>query len=192
MVPLFSDNLSEPEQIELLEIARQSIKSGLTSGTGLQIDSENLADNFLARVGVFVTLTKLEVLRGCIGSMESPQPLAQSVANAAFNSAFRDARFPPVDVTEVDKICIEISVLSELEPIDVINRADLLAKLISGQDGLVLEDAGYRSTFLPKVWEMVGSPEEFLDHLLVKAGLTVDYWSETISFKRYSAFSFAE
>jgi len=192
MVPLSSNNFSETEQIELLEFARQSINSGLTSGTGLEIDSQNLAGNLLARLGVFVTLTKLGILRGCVGSIESPQPLAQSVANAAFNSAFRDARFPPVDVTEIDKIRIEISVLSELEPIDVINRADLLAKLISGQDGLVLEDTGYRAIFLPKVWEMVSSPEEFLDHLLVKAGLTVDYWSETISFKRYSAFSFAE
>lgn len=192
MAPLFSNNLSESEQAKLLEIARQSIDSGLTNNTALQIDIENLADNLLAQVGVFVTLTKSGVLRGCIGSVESPLPLVQTVANAAFSSAFRDIRFPPLEATEVENICIEISVLSELEPIAVNDRANLLVQLKLGQDGLALEDAGYRSIFLPKVWEMVSSPEEFLDQLLLKAGLPVDHWSKTIIFKRFSAFSFAE
>ena len=192
MVPLFSNNLSESEQVKLLEIARQSIDSGLTNNAALQIDIENLADNLLARVGVFVTLIKAGGLRGCIGSVESNLALAQEVANAAFSTAFRDTRFPPLEATEVESICIEISVLSELEPIAVNDRANLLVQLKSGQDGLALEDAGYRSIFLPKVWEMVSSPEEFLDQLLLKAGLPVDHWSETIKFRRFSAFSITE
>jgi AMMECR1 domain-containing protein len=57
---------------------------------------------------------------------------------------------------------------------------------------LLLEDGRYRSTFLPKVWDMITDPEEFLDQLLVKAGLTGGYWSETISFKRYRTLSFGE
>ncbi len=192
MAPLFFINLSESEQRELLVIARRSIDSGLTSDTALQLDSDNLADNFLAQFGVFATLTKSGVLRGCIGALESSMPLAQTVANAAFSSAFRDARFAPLDVTEVDEIRIEISVLSELVFLDVNDRKDLMVQLNSNQDGLLLEDAGYRATFLPKVWEMVSGPDEFLDQLLVKAGLAVDYWSETICFKRFSAFSFGE
>jgi AmmeMemoRadiSam system protein A len=191
MAPLFSNNLSESEQNILLSIARQSIDSGLTSNTALLIDSENLDDNLLAPLGVFVTLTKSGALRGCIGSVESTLPLAQAVANAAFSTAFRDPRFPPLEATEVDILRIEISVLSALEPIAVNDRADLLAQLKSGQDGLVLEDSCYRSIFLPKVWEMVSSPEEFLDQLLLKAGLPVDHWSEKIRFKLFSAFSFA-
>ena len=192
MAPLFFINLSESEQSELLAIARQSIDSGLTSDTALQLDSNNLADNFLVEFGVFVTLTKSGVLRGCIGALESSLPLAQTVANAAFSSAFRDARFAPLDVTEGSEICIEISVLSELEPLDVSDREDLVEQLSSAQDGFLLEDAGYRATFLPKVWQMVSGPDEFLDQLLVKAGLPIDYWSETICFKRFSAFSFGE
>ncbi len=192
MAPLFFINLSESEQRELLVIARRSIDSGLTSDTALQLDSDNLADNFLAQFGVFATLTKSGVLRGCIGALESSLPLAQTVANAAFSSAFRDARFAPLDVTEVGEIRIEISVLSELEFLDVNDRKDLMVQLNSNQDGLLLEDVGYRATFLPKVWEMVSGPDEFLDQLLVKAGLAVDYWSETICFKRFSTFSFGE
>ena len=192
MAPLFFINLSESEQRELLVIARRSIDSGLTSDTALQLDSVNLADNFLAQIGVFVTLTKSGVLRGCIGSLESSLPLDQTVASAAFSSAFRDARFAPLDITEVEEIRIEISVLSELELLDVSNREDLVEQLSSAQDGLLLEDAGCRATFLPKVWEMVSGPVEFLDQLLLKAGLAVDYWSETIGFKRFNAFSFGE
>ena len=192
MAPLFSINLSESEQGELIAIARQSIDSGLTSEVALQLDSDNLADNFLMQFGVFVTLTKSGTLRGCIGAVESSLPLAQTVANAAFSSAFRDARFTPLDLTESSEIRIEISVLSELEPLNVSGREDLVVQLKLNQDGLLLEDAGYRATFLPKVWEMVSGPDEFLDQLLVKAGLPVDYWFETICFKRFSAFSFGE
>jgi len=139
-----------------------------------------------------LTLTQSSQLRGCIGSLESTDPLAQSVANAAFNAAFRDTRFVPLAADEIEHTRVEISVLSELESFAVANRTELLDRLSIGEDGLLLEDGSHRSTFLPKVWDMVADPEEFLNHLLAKAGLPDDYWSETIRFKRYQALSFGE
>jgi AMMECR1 domain-containing protein len=35
-------------------------------------------------------------------------------------------------------------------------------------------------------------PGDFLDQLLIKAGLPVDYWSSTIRFSRYRSISFVE
>jgi AmmeMemoRadiSam system protein A len=192
MVPSFCISLNELEQGQLLEIARQSIESGLAVGSALQLDIDNLSGSFSTLSGTFVTLTQSSQLRGCIGSLESLDPLAQSVANAAFNAAFRDARFTPLKVDEIKDIQVEISVLSELEPFAVANRSELLDRLSVGEDGLLLEDGSHRSTFLPKVWDMVADPEEFLNHLLAKAGLPDDYWSETIRFKRYQALSFGE
>ena len=192
MAPSFCINLSESEQGQLLEIARQSIESGLAGGGALQLDSENLAGGFSISLGTFVTLTRSEKLRGCVGSLESSHPLAQAVANSAFNAAFRDSRFPQLAAVEFENTRIEISVLSKLESFPAVDRKDLLHRLCSWEDGLLLEDGHYRSTFLPKVWDMIADPEEFLDQLLVKAGLPGGYWSETISFKRYRTLSFGE
>ena len=79
-----------------------------------------------------------------------------------------------------------------MEPIEAASRQALLDSLQPGIDGLLLEDRGYRSTFLPKVWDSLASPAEFLEHLCLKAGLGARHWSGTIRFHRYHTLSFAE
>ena len=192
MAPSFCIDINESEQGQLLGIARRSIESGLAGGSSLQPGNENLAGSLSIRLGAFVTLTRYEVLRGCVGSLESTDPLAHAVANSAFQAAFSDSRFAPLEAAEIKDTRIEISVLSELEPLAAVSRADLLDRLRPGEDGLLLQDRGHRATFLPGVWDKISDPEEFLGHLLVKAGLPGNYWSESISFKRYRALSFGE
>ena len=87
---------------------------------------------------------------------------------------------------------IEISVLSALQEIQPADRESLLAQLRPGQDGLLLEDGRHRSTFLPKVWEQLPDPEQFLQQLLLKAGLPPDHWSDNLRFQHYSTLSFSE
>lgn len=192
MAPSFYINLGAPERQQLLEIARQSIESGLVVGSALQLDIDNLVSSLSIPMSAFVTLTLCEQLRGCIGSLESSDPLAQSVANSAFSAAFRDPRFAPLVAKEIEQIRIEISALSKLELVEAADRKGLLDQIHRGEDGLLLEDGRYRSTFLPKVWDVISDPDEFLKQLLAKAGLSEDYWSETIRFKRYKALSFGE
>jgi len=57
---------------------------------------------------------------------------------------------------------------------------------------LLMEDGRYRSIFLPQVWEKLGSAQEFLEHLLSKAGLPGDYWSATMRYSRFHITSFSE
>ena len=192
MAPSFCIDLSEPDRDQLLDIARRSIESGLAGGSALQLGNGNLAGSLYIPLSSFVTLTHSGALRGCVGSLESTGPLAQSVADSAFKAAFSDSRFLPLEAAEIEDIIIEISVLSKLEPLTAANRADLVYQLQPGEDGLLLRDGSYRATFLPKMWEALSGPEEFLDQLLVKAGLSGDYWSESISFMRYRALSFGE
>jgi AmmeMemoRadiSam system protein A len=192
MAPSFCIDLSKSDRDQLLEIARRSIESGLAGGSALQLGNGNLAGSLYIPLSSFVTLTHSGALRGCVGSLESTGPLAQSVADSAFKAAFSDSRFLPLEAAEIEDIIIEISVLSKLEPLTAANRADLVNQLQPGEDGLLLRDGSYRATFLPKMWEALSGPEEFLDQLLVKAGLSGDYWSESISFMRYRALSFGE
>jgi AmmeMemoRadiSam system protein A len=129
MQPSLCVNLSGDEQVRLLGIARQSIHYGLESGRALQLDVTDFDDNLRIEAAVFITLTRFGDLRGCIGSLQAADPLAQAVANSAFNAAFRDRRFGKVDSTELDDLRIEISVLSELEPVAAVSRQMLLDNL---------------------------------------------------------------
>ena len=192
MPPSLCVNLSADEQAQLLEIARRSIQTGLETDRALQLEISQLSENLGIKSAVFITLTRFGELRGCIGSLHAVDPLAKAVANSAFNAAFRDHRFDPLPATEINEARIEISVLSEMKPIQVDSRQALLDDLQPGVDGLLIEDRGHRSTFLPKVWEKISSPNEFLEHLLQKAGLPPGHWSSTIQCHRYNTVSFSE
>lgn len=185
-------DISASDRQQLLLIANQSIDSGLSSDRAYLPDCSELSGNLLAPFGTFVTLTKQDELRGCMGCLQSSEPLASSVASSAFNAAFGDRRFSKLTIEEKELIDIEISVLSEMEALEVTDRQSLLDQLIPGKDGLLLEDLRYRSTFLPGVWEKLPDPAEFLEQLFLKAGLGRDYWSKSILFYRYRAVSFNE
>lgn len=175
------------EQCALLKsIARESIKTGLTQGRPLKVDLDKLDQELREPGAVFVTLNLRGQLRGCIGSLQSYRPLAEDVAENAFAAAFRDYRFSPLTAKEFPDIDIHISLLSKPAPLPVESEDDLLKKLRPGEDGLILQDGPYRSTFLPQVWESLSDPKEFVAELKRKAGLDRDYWSDTISFDRYT------
>jgi AmmeMemoRadiSam system protein A len=192
MLPSLCVDLNADEQARLLGIARQSIVLGLDSGTALRLDVAQLDAKLRVDSAVFITLTLAGALRGCIGSLQPSAPLAQAVANSAFGAAFRDRRFDQVQVGEVENLRIEVSVLSAMELIAVNSRQALLDNLQPGVDGLLMEDQGYRSTFLPKVWEKITTPNEFVGELMQKAGLAAEHWSSTIRFYRYHSTSFGE
>jgi len=176
----------------LLGIARRAIEAGLAGARASGADREDPQDALATPRGCFVTLTRNGELRGCMGMIEPAGPLAENTAASAFNAAFRDPRFAPLAPAEAAQTRIEVSVLSEMEPMTVRDRDDLLQQLQPGIDGLLLQDGRHRSVFLPQVWAKVGSAREFLELLLRKAGLPADYWSGTLRFSRFHATSFFE
>ncbi len=184
--------LDAGQKSRLLEIARQSIRWGLSHGQEPRIDDAQCTGVLGETLASFVTLTRDGALRGCIGSLRASRPLARDVAHAAFEAAFHDPRFAPLPESELATTTIEISVLSVPERLAINSERELLECLVPHQDGLILEEPGHNATFLPKVWEQLPEPKTFLAHLKRKAGLPVDYWSETIRAYRYRTISFAE
>ena len=192
MQPLPFIDLDAAHQRELLGIARRSIAQGLSVETPLQVSLDEYVAELREPAAVFITLTQNGELRGCVGSLQAQAPLVQAVADYAFHSAFRDRRFARLGAHELQLTSIEISVLSALQELQVDSREALLRSLRPGVDGLVLEDRGRRATFLPKVWDKIGTPAAFLEQLLLKAGLPAEHWSESLRVQRYSARVFAE
>ena len=163
--------MTPEDQQALLKTARQAIEAGLARGQpDPSLDSPSA---FLRAPGAaFVTLTRHGALRGCIGSLEPTRPLIEDVARNAYAAAFRDPRFAPMTLEEWPQTRISLSILGPHQALPPGDRAQLLAQLRPGVDGLVLESGdGRRATFLPSVWAQLPEPADFLDHLLVKAGL---------------------
>ena len=177
---------------QLLGIARKSISGGRRARHDTHAEQAQLSPALTVPRAVFVTLTLQGALRGCIGSMTPEFELVRAVAESAFSAAFHDPRFPPLERSEQAEVIIEISVLSDLQDIQPADRQSLLAQLRPGLDGLLLEEGRHRSTFLPKVWQQLPEPEQFLQQLLLKAGLPRDHWSDSLRFQHYSTLSFSE
>lgn len=140
----------------------------------------------------FVTLHRLDQLRGCIGSLEPHRPLGEDVAENARQAAFHDPRFPPLAWSEFADLHVEVSVLSPLEPLPFNSQSHLLTLLRPGEDGLVLTWQGERGAFLPQVWDQLPDPKDFLAHLKRKAGLPMDFWRGDVRIDRFTVARFHE
>jgi MEMO1 family protein len=178
------------QRSQMIDVARTSIEQGLNTGKPLTVDIQAWPAWAQEMRAVFVTLELEGKLRGCIGSLAAHRPLVTDVAENAFAAAYRDPRFAKLSADEFARIDIGISVLSEPEPLDFINEADLLTKIRPGIDGLILQSGGRRGTFLPQVWEQLPTKSQFLAHLKSKAGFARDYWSDDITMQRYTTESF--
>jgi AmmeMemoRadiSam system protein A len=181
---------NDEEREILRRVALDSIRHGLEKGRALDPQLKGIPEALGAPGAVFVTLELNGRLRGCVGSFEPRRPLIQDVARNAYAAAFMDFRFSPLSEAELPGLDLHISLLTPLEPLEVKNREGLLAMLRPGVDGLLLEDPPHRATFLPQVWDSLRNPEEFLEELLLKAGLRRDHWSQNLSFHRYGVEEF--
>lgn len=127
-------------------------------------------------------------LRGCIGHLQAIQPLYKDIIENAVSSAFNDMRFSALTEWEFPLVKIEVSVLTDPEPLEYENSTDLLKKIKEGKDGLIIKKGYFSATFLPSVWEEIKKKEDFLSHLCAKAGLSPGEWREgKLEVQRYYA-----
>lgn len=171
-----NDRLSPDEQKALLRLAREALERGVRGEELLPLDTSSLTPQLQESGATFITLTKDGELRGCIGTLEPYQPLAEDVREHTVAAALEDPRFPPVSERELDRIKIEVSRLTRPVPLEYRDADDLLSKLRPHVDGVILHDGPRRSTFLPQVWEKILDPAEFLESLCYKMGADPHLW----------------
>ncbi len=159
----------------LLERFGRKMKEAEVEETEKQFQDRKFSEN----LGNFITIKKEGQLRGCIGSLTGTEPLVDGVRRNALNAAFNDHRFQPLTEEELDKVELEVSILTDPQPLEYENGEDLKAKLRPNVDGVIIRKGAARATFLPQVWEQLPQPEDFLNHLCMKAGLSGDAWQST-------------
>jgi hypothetical protein len=153
----------------LLRLARETIARYLDSGMVPLPRGGSPA--LLRETGVFVTLRKDGVLRGCVGRLLPEGPVLRLVSAMALEAAFADPRYERVRASELDSLDIEVSILS------TVVAAPGPQAVVPGRDGVVLQADGRSAVFLPNVaTEQRWGREELLDHLALKAGLRREIW----------------
>ncbi len=175
MIP---DLLSPEERTILLKLARQALEKGVCGEPLPPVDLQSLSPILRETGATFVTLTRGGELRGCIGTLDASQPLAEDVQEHAIAAALHDYRFPQVVPDELTEIKIEVSRLTPLKPLVYDDPEELPRRLRPCVDGIVLRDGFRRATFLPQVWEKIPDPELFLSYLCQKMGAPHDLWRQ--------------
>lgn len=174
--PSGEGRLQDAEAALLLDLANDAIVDGLRGRPGAAPELAELPPPLREPRGVFVTLLVDKDLNGCIGSIGGDEPLGHAVGRVARSAAFADRRLPPLRARDYPSLSIEVSLLSPLEPISAATREEVLDLLRPGVDGLAIAAGPLRAVFLPVVWDKVPGPDDFLDHLLRKAGISPRSW----------------
>ena len=153
------------------EIIEQHVKNKRTPDSKLD-------GSFLEKQGAFVTIHTYpdRDLRGCIGVPLPIMPLSEAIVEGA-KSATRDPRFSPLGENELDKIVIEVTILTKPKVVEVKDPTDYLSEIEIGRDGLIVEQGFFKGLLLPQVpVEQGWDKEDFLSHTCLKAGLMPDAW----------------
>jgi AmmeMemoRadiSam system protein B/AmmeMemoRadiSam system protein A len=162
-------DLDSEEKARLLTVARESIAQYLRDGT--LPDPDETDPDLVRKSGAFVTLEMAGELRGCIGHILAQEPLVTTVQQAAVSAATQDPRFPPLTVKELEKVTVEISVLSPFRRITNVEEIEV------GTHGLYIVADGGRGLLLPQVATDEGwTRDQFLNAVCRKAGLPEDAW----------------
>jgi AmmeMemoRadiSam system protein A len=163
-------SLSEADRRAALRLARTAVVEAV-SGRQLP-DAFPPKGIFAERCGVFVTLHAGKRLQGCIGVIETNEPLGQAIVRCAASAALEDPRFAPMRTDQLGELSIEISLLSPMEPIAP-------ESIEIGHHGLFLRQHARRGLLLPQVaTEHRLTREQFLEETCRKAGLHREAWRD--------------
>jgi len=159
-----------------VHIARAAIDARVL---GRSMQAFEVPAAFEEKSGAFVTINNHPGgdLRGCIGYPQPFFPLVKSIEKAAEAAATDDPRFAPMRAEELNRVTVEVSILTPPRLIEVKKPKELPAHLTIGVDGLSIAQGPYRGILLPQVAvDENFDATDFLSHACMKAGLLADAW----------------
>jgi len=165
--------LTPEEGRTAVRLARSAIAKTLS---GERAALRDLPAIFHEKRGVFVTIKRQGHLRGCIGLPYPVKPLGDAIVEAAVSAALEDPRFPPVARSELADLDLEVTVLTQPQPL-CCPPEERPGCVVVGKHGLIVSGLGTGGLLLPQVpTEYCWSSKEFLDQTCVKAGLRPGCW----------------
>jgi len=151
------------EHHPIVQLAIDTVEAYIKKGTVIR---PSITDPIMEeRAGVFVSLKKGGMLRGCIGTfMPTRENVAHEIIANAIQSATQDPRFSPVRIEELDQLEYSVDVLTKPEPVP--EKSGLDPK----KYGIVVESGFRRGLLLPDL-EGVNTVDEQIAICRMKAGI---------------------
>ena len=167
-------DFDDREQATLVDFARSVVESAVRDDKQERSLPSELAD--APTFGVFVTLRRVDRLRGCRGRWGGETPLVEILGTAARDAALHDSRFPSITPSETPLLNVEVSLM--FAPHSIAMRGDRRAEEVEvGRHGLVIVHPNGRGLLLPQVASSAGwDARTFLAHVSRKAGLPPNAW----------------
>ncbi len=129
-------------------------------------------------IGAFVTLKRNHQLRGCVGQVGEPVELLSVLKKAGVRTALEDLRFPPVTRFELPWLTLDVSVLLQMEEVQVAG-AKRIDEIVVGRHGVRIVQGGRSGLLLPVVAvEQRWDSKTLLENVCRKAGLPNNAWLE--------------
>ncbi|MHB8308313.1 MAG: AmmeMemoRadiSam system protein A [Candidatus Desulforudaceae bacterium] len=157
---------SEHRQQEsyLVHIARQRLENYIR-GVRKMPDLGEVPTDFRKPGGVFVSIKKDGMLRGCIGTiLPTKDSVVEEVLDNAVSAGTRDPRFFPVRPEELNELDYSVDVLGEPEPVSGIDELD------PKRYGVIVSRGRQVGLLLPDL-EGIDTAEEQVEIARQKAGI---------------------
>lgn len=150
----------------LVRLARKAVETYVEEGKSVKVGA--LTPEMSEKAGVFVSIKKSGVLRGCIGTFEAAkQNIAEETIANAISSAISDQRFSPVAPDELGELSYSVDVLTKPEPVESEDQLD------PKKYGLIVEAGPRKGLLLPDL-EGVDSASDQVAICRQKAGIAPD------------------
>ena len=159
-----------------VKVARRVVESTVLGTDPGEMD---IPETFKEPGGVFTTINTYPSrdLRGCIGYSEPVMPIILAIIRSAKAAATQDPRFSPLREEELDRIVVEVSLLTPPVPLEASAPDEYPRKIKIGKHGLIVHMDGKGGLLLPQVPVELGwNSHEFLKNICLKAGLPPDCW----------------
>ena len=163
--------LSVYEKNILINLARSAVKGFMEKGLqdDLAVDLGSLPRSLTEKKGVFVAIYRGSELRGVMGNVLAVMPMWLSCMENARNAAYKDPRFMPLHINEMDYLSFEIAIIDTPRPLSDISE------LQAGIHGIILTKGFRKEVFLPGSLEYVPHDKgEFFANLKAKADMNDD------------------
>ena len=149
-----------------VRLARETIEKYIVSRKLNTVPEWALPEMKERKAGVFVSIHEDGRLRGCIGTILPVYgSVAEEIIHNAISASTRDPRFDPIRPEELDRLEINVDVLSEPERIDSRDQLDVK------RYGVIVSSGGKRGLLLPDL-DGVDTVDEQVAIAMKKGGIT--------------------
>ena len=149
-----------------VRLARETIEKYISRRERNTVPGWAPAEMTERKAGVFVSIHKDGRLRGCIGTiLPVRRSVAEEIISNAVSAATGDPRFDPVRLEELDRLEINVDVLSAPEKIE--SRDELDVK----RYGVIVSSGSRRGLLLPDL-DGIDTVDEQIDIAMRKGGIS--------------------